>query len=120
MSKTAGFWKSLKIQITGFWKSFQISTEHNSNKYDLKKNPSFFVNNRSRRHCKTHIILFPKTNLKRIKLIKTIFSKNLKMKIAGFWKSSPQLLKRYQCILNSALLCIGLSVILGGNLKTMT
>ena len=37
-----------------------------------------------------HIILFPKTKLKRIKLIKTIFcEKNLKMKVAGFWKSSP-------------------------------
>ena len=32
------------------------------------------------------IILFPKT-----KLIKTIFLNILKIKIAGFWKSSPQL-----------------------------
>ena len=34
-----------------------------------------------------HIILFPKTKLKRITLIKTIFLKTLQMKIAGFWKS---------------------------------
>ena len=50
MSKIAGFWKSLKIQIARFWKSFQISTEHNS-KNIILKNPNFFVNNRIRRHC---------------------------------------------------------------------
>ena len=38
----------------------------------------FFVNNQPRRYCETHIILFPKTNLKRIKLIKNHFSKNFK------------------------------------------
>ena len=37
------------------------------------------------------IILFPKTNLKRLKLIKTVFLKIEKMQIAGFWKSPPQL-----------------------------
>ena len=42
-------------------------------------------------HCKTHIILFPKTNLKVIKLIKTVFLKILKTKIAAFGKCSPQL-----------------------------
>ena len=31
MSKIAGFWKSLKIQIAWFWKSFQISVERNIN-----------------------------------------------------------------------------------------
>ena len=30
MSKIAGFWKILKIQIAGLGKSFQISLEHNS------------------------------------------------------------------------------------------
>ena len=33
------------------------------------------VNNLPSRHCKMHKILFPKTKLKRIKLIKTVFLK---------------------------------------------
>ena len=36
MSKIAGFWKSLEIQIAGFWKSFQISNECNSKNIILK------------------------------------------------------------------------------------
>ena len=47
-------------------KVFELKT------YYLK---NFLMNNRPRRHCKTRIILFPRTNLKRIKLIKTFFRK---------------------------------------------
>ena len=68
----AGFWKSVIIQIAGFWKSFQISNERNSKNIQLK-NPIFVVNNQPRRYCKIHTILFAKSNLKVIKLIKTVF-----------------------------------------------
>ena len=61
--KIAGFWK--KIQIAGFWKSLKISHKRNS-KSIIWKN-SFFVINHPMRYCKMHIILFPKTNLKRKK-----------------------------------------------------
>ena len=83
MSKIAGFWKSLKIQIAGFWKSFQISNERNS-KNIILKNPIFVRNNQPRIYCKMHTILVSKTNLKIIKLIKTVFLKTEKMKISGF------------------------------------
>ena len=33
----------------------------------------FLVNNQYRRYCKMHMILYPKTNLKRKKIIKTVF-----------------------------------------------
>ena len=75
MSKIAGFWKSLQIQIAGFWKSFRISTERNFKSITWKH--LIFVNNQLRRYCKPHIILFSKTNLKKKRLIKTFFLKNL-------------------------------------------
>ena len=53
MSKIAGFWKSLKIQIAGFWKSFQISLERNS-KNIIWKTSNFCVN--SPEDNKMHII----------------------------------------------------------------
>ena len=41
------------------------------------KKIQFFGNNQLRTHCKTHIIVFPKTNLKKIKtnIIKSVFLK---------------------------------------------
>ena len=47
----------------------------------LSKKSKFFVNNRPKRHCKMHIILFSKTNLKIIKFIGTFFLKTYKKKI---------------------------------------
>ena len=86
MSKIAGFWKSLKIQIARFWKSFQFSLEHNS-KNIIQKNSIFCENNQPRRYYKMHIILFLKINLKRKKFIETgFFLKIKKMNIAGFLK----------------------------------
>ena len=82
MGKIAGFWKSLKIQIAGFWKSLKIQIVGfwKVFKFQLNITPKilsakYLVNNRHRRHCKMHIIVFPKTKLKRIKLIKTVFLK---------------------------------------------
>ena len=90
MSKIAEFQKSLKIQIAGFGKVFKFQLNITP-KIFSKKNPNLFVNSWARRHCKAHIILLPKTNIKRIKLIKAVFLKIKKMKIAGFWKSSPHI-----------------------------
>ena len=86
MSKIAGFWKSLKIQIAGFWKSFQISLERNS-KNIIQKNSIFCENNQPRRYYKMYIILFLKINLKRKKLIETVFFlKNKKNENSRFFE----------------------------------
>ena len=76
MSKKAGFWKSLRIQIAGFWKGFKF--QFIITPKILSEKIQFFVNSRPRRQCKMNITLFPKTNLKRIKLIKTVFLKHKK------------------------------------------
>ena len=57
--------------------SFQISIEHNC-KNLIWTNPNFVLKSQLRRYCKTHTILFSKTNLKRIKLIQTVFFRKLK------------------------------------------
>ena len=54
-------------------KFFFISFERRPNRNVIWKKSNFFVNNQLRRYCKIHIILFPKTNLKREKIIKTGF-----------------------------------------------
>ena len=75
-SKIAWFWKSLKTEEADFWIVFKFQLNITP-KVLSEKNPNFLVKNWPRRHCKTHINLFPK-KLKRIKLIKTVFSENLK------------------------------------------
>ena len=72
MSKIAGFWKSLKIQIAGFGKvfKFQLNT---TQKKKSEKIRIFWGTIGPRDTVKMHIILFPKIKLKRIKLIKTVF-----------------------------------------------
>ena len=62
-------------KIAGFWKNFQISLEHYS-KNIIWKNSNFCINNQPRRYYKMHVILFPKTNLKRKKFF--CFSENIK------------------------------------------
>ena len=46
-----------------------------------------------------HIILFLKINLKRKKLIETVFLKIKKMKIAGFLKSFPHVFDEFPLFL---------------------
>ena len=60
-----GSFEIMYEQNSGFLEIFQNSIEHNS-KNIFCKNKNFLVNNQPRRYCEMNIILFPKTNLKRI------------------------------------------------------